>query len=167
MNEFMKNNQEILRLIEEWEPKFLAISEDIITFRPNNESWTIKETVGHMVDSASNNTHRIIHLQYQPNPLIYPDYANLGNNDRWVAIQNYQTEKWIDLVQLWKHLNLHIIHVINNVNPDKLDNEWITALNQRVSLKAMIIDYLRHFKLHLSEIDELINKQTKTGKYAE
>jgi len=42
---------------------------------------------------------------------------------------------------------------------DKLNNEWITALNQRVSLKAMIIDYLRHFKLHLSEIDELLNEQ--------
>ncbi len=159
MSEFMKNNEELLSLIEEWEPKLLTLSEDLITFRLNNESWTIKETVGHMVDSASNNIHRIIHLQYQPSPLIYPDYANLGNNDRWVAIQNYQTENWYDLVQLWKYSNLHIVHVINNVNMDKLDNEWITALNKRVSLKAMIIDYLRHFKLHLGEIDELIHKQ--------
>ena len=159
MNEFTKNNQELLSLIEEWEAKLLALSVDLITFRPNNDSWTIKETVGHMVDSASNNTHRIIHLQYQPNPLIYPDYANFGNNDRWVAIQNYQTENWHDLVQLWKYSNLHIVHVINNVNADKLDNEWITALNEPVSLQAMIIDYLAHFKLHLNEIDELINKQ--------
>lgn len=159
MNEFNMNNQELLSLIDEWEPKLLALSEDLITFRLNNERWTIKETVGHMVDSASNNTHRIIHLQYQPSPLVYPDYANLGNNDRWVAIQNYQTEKWYDLVQLWKYLNLHIVHVIHHVNMDKLENEWITALDQRVSLKAMIIDYLRHFKLHLSEIDELINEQ--------
>jgi hypothetical protein len=158
MNEFMKNNQEILNLLEAWEPKLLALSGDLITFRPNNESWTIKETVGHMVDSASNNTHRIIHLQYQPSPLIYPDYANLGNNDRWVAIQNYQTENWPDLVQLWKYSNLHLVHVIDHVNMDKLDNEWITALGERVSLKAMIIDYLRHFKLHLGEIDELLNK---------
>lgn len=158
MSEFMKNNQELLSLIKEWEPKFLALSADLIIFRPNNESWTIKETVGHMVDSASNNTHRIIHLQYQSSPLIYPDYANLGNNDRWVEIQNYQAENWYDLVQLWKYSNIHIVHVITNVNMDKLNNEWITALNERVSLKAMIIDYLRHFKLHLSEIDELINQ---------
>lgn len=159
MSELMENNQELLSLIEAWEPQLLALSEELITFRINNERWTIKETIGHMVDSASNNTHRIIHLQYQPSPLTYPDYANLGNNDRWVAIQNYQTENWCDLVGLWKYSNLHIIHVINNVNMDKLDNEWITALNQHVSLKAMIIDYLRHFKLHLSEIDELINIQ--------
>jgi len=158
MNEFESNNQEILNLIKDWEPKLLALSEDLITKRRNGQNRNIKQIVGHLVDSASNNTHRIIHLQYQPSPLIYPDYANLGNNDRWIAIQNYQDEKWNELVQLWKYSNIHIVHVIKNVNPDKLNNEWITALNKNVSLKAMIIDYLRHFKLHLSEIDELINK---------
>lgn len=109
-----------------------------------------------MVDSASNNTHRIIHLQNQASPLIFPDYANLGNNDKWIAIQNYQYEKWEDLVQLWKYSNYHIVHVINNVNMEKLDSVWISALNENVSLKEMILDYLRHFKLHLNEIDDLI-----------
>lgn len=66
-------------------------------------------------------------------------------------------EEWQNLVQLCKYSNTHIIHVINNLNIDKLNNVWITTLNTTVSLKAMIIDYLRHFKLHLSEIDDLIN----------
>lgn len=39
-----------------------------------------------------------------------------------------------------------------------LINEWMNALNTPVTLKIMIIDYLRHFELHLNEIDELINK---------
>jgi hypothetical protein len=112
-----------------------------------------------MIDSASNNTHRIIHLQYQASPLIFPDYANLGNNDRWIAIQNYQNENWLDLLQLWKYSNLHIVHVINNVSIDKLYNVWISALNDTISLKDMIDDYLRHFNLHLSEIYDLINNQ--------
>jgi hypothetical protein len=159
MNEFNSNNQELLNLIDEWEPKLLALLEDIVSTRRNSQNRTIKQIVGHMIDSASNNTHRIIHLQYQPTPLIYPDYANLGNNDKWIAIQNYQAEKWYDLVQLWKYSNIHIVHVIDNVKLDKLDNQWISALNEHVSLKSMIIDYLPHFKLHLSEIDELINKK--------
>ena len=159
MNEFEKNNRELLDLIEEWEPKLSALSEDVISNRQNSQNRTIRQITGHMVDSASNNTHRIVHMQYQPSPLIFPDYANLGNNDRWIEIQNYQVENWHDLVQLWKYSNIHIVHVIRNVNQDKLDSEWITALNKNVSLKAMILDYLRHFKLHLSEIDELINKQ--------
>ena len=157
MNEFKQNKEELLSLIKEWEPILLQLPKDVITQRRNSQNRTIKQIVGHMTDSASNNIHRLIHLQYQASPLIFPDYANLGNNDKWIAIQNYQNENWEDLVQLWKYSNLHIIHVINNVNMDKLDNEWISALNKAVSLKAMIIDYLPHFQLHLREIDDLIN----------
>ncbi len=158
MNELKVNNHELLRLIDEWEPRLAALPEDMITDRRNSQNRSIKQILGHMADSASNNTHRIIHLQYQPNPLIFPDYANSGNNDRWIAIQGYQAENWYDLIQFWKHSNRHIVHVMNHVNPDKLDNEWITALGDKVSLQAMMLDYLRHFKLHLDEIDELINK---------
>jgi hypothetical protein len=110
-----------------------------------------------MVDSASNNTHRVVHLQYQPSPLIFPNYASLGNNDRWIAIQNYQQENWIDLVQLWKYSNIHFAHVILNVDADKLNNVWIAGPDQEVSLEAMIVDFLRHFKLHLGEINELMS----------
>ena len=159
MVEFELNNEELLRLVSEWELRLLSLPEEVIGNRRNIQNRTIKQIVGHMVDSASNNTHRIIHLQYNSSPLIYPDYANLGNNDRWIAIQNYQNENWENLVQLWKYSNLHIAHVIDNVNPEKLNNEWISTLQQRVSLKAMILDYLSHFKLHLNEIEDLINSK--------
>jgi hypothetical protein len=158
LNQLKENNRELLRLVDEWTPKLLALSNEAVTFRPNNDSWTIKEVVGHLIDSASNNTHRIIHLQYQPSPFAFPDYANLGNNDRWVAIQDYQTENWHDLVELWKYSNRHIVHVMNHVDTDKLNNEWISALGEKVSLKVMMLDYLRHIKLHLDEINGLINK---------
>ena len=163
LNQLKENNRELLRLVDEWAPKLAALPEKAVTFRPNMERWTIKEVVGHLIDSASNNTHRIIHLQYQPNPLIFPDYANLGDNDRWVAIQDYQTENWLDLVNLWKYCNRHIVHVMNHVNTDKLDNEWISAMGEKVSLKAMTLSYLSHFKLHLDEMDELIHYDNRNA----
>ena len=156
MNEFESICKELLSLIKNWEPKLLALSIDIITERRNSQNRNIKQILGHMVDSASNNTHRIIHLQYQQSPLIFPDYANFGNNDRWIAIQNYEGKEWPDLVQLWKYSNIHIVHVIRNINIKKLNNMWISGLNEEVSLKAMVIDYLRHFRLHLDEMDKLI-----------
>jgi hypothetical protein len=159
MNEFNGINEELLQLVDEWEPKLLELSEKIISNKRNSQNRTIKQILGHMVDSATNNTHRIVHLQYQESPLIYPDYANFGNNDRWIAIQNYQAENWKELVQLWKYLNIHIVHVIKNVRNDKLDNVWTTALNQNISLKELITAYLKHFKLHLNEIFELISNK--------
>ena len=156
MHEFESIIHELLSLINEWEPRLLALSNGAISERRNTQNRSIKQIVGHMVDSASNNTHRIVHLQYQKSPLIFPDYANLGNNDRWISIQNYQDEEWNELVQLWKCTNIHITHVIRNVDTEKLENEWISASNQKVSLRAMIVDFPRHFKLHLDEIHELM-----------
>ena len=145
----------VKQVINTEEQFLLSLSEELIATKVNKQNRNIKQILGHLVDSASNNIHRIIHLQNQPSPLIFPDYANLGNNDRWIAIQDYQTENWEDLVQLWKYSNLHIMHVIKHVDTDKLGNEWITALGDRVSLKEMIINYLPHLHLHIHEIHEL------------
>ena len=159
MKHFKINNARLLELMEAWEDRLLALPEDVISDRRNSQNRNIKQILGHMVDSASNNTHRIVHLQYQTSPLVFPDYASMGNNDRWIAIQNYEAENWTDLVQLWKYANRHIIHVINNVNLNKLDDTWLSAFGKEVSLRDMIIDYLSHFELHLREIEELINQK--------
>jgi hypothetical protein len=146
----------ILQGLETWEPKLTQLPDDTLMNRRNNQNRTIKQILGHMVDSASNNTHRIIHLQYQDSPLIFPNYATHGNNDRWIAIQDYQNENWHNLIQLWKYSHLHLVHVIGNVNIDKLDNEWISGSNYgNIKLKDMITDFLRHFNQHLEEIQEL------------
>jgi hypothetical protein len=149
----------VLRGLERWESKLIHLSEDTIINKRNSQDRTIKQVLGHMVDSASNNTHRIIHLQYQDSPVRFPNYATNGNNDRWIVIQNYQHENWADLIQHWKYSHLHWIHVVKNVNQDKLDNEWISESEYgNILLKDMIADFLRHFHLHLGEIQELIDK---------
>ncbi len=147
----------LLTLVQEWEAKLRWLPEDVISERRNRQNRTIKQIVGHMIDSASNNTHRIIHLQYRESPLVFPNYASNGNNDRWIDIQNYQGEDWGNMVNLWKFSNLHIVHVIRNVDPSKLENQWFVDDSKLLSLKDGIVDYLRHFELHLGEIDELIN----------
>jgi hypothetical protein len=148
--------KEIKTLISGWEPIFEKLPVGIITTPRNKQGRSIKQIVGHMIDSTSNNTHRIVHLQYQQSPLMFPNYATFGNNDRWISIQNYQSEDWKILIQLWKYSLLHFCHVLENVNDDKLNNEWIAGIDRKISQRSMIIDFPRHLNLHLSEIDELI-----------
>ncbi|MFB6342197.1 hypothetical protein ACE1ET_10750 [Saccharicrinis sp. FJH62] len=145
--------------LEKWETRLLSLQDDLICNRRNSQNRNIKQILGHMIDSASNNTHRIIHLQYRENPLEFPNYATHGNNDRWIAIQNYEEEDWFNLVQLWKYTHLHLAHIIENVNPEKLENVWIAGkADEMVSLKEMIPDFLRHMHLHMDEITELLEK---------
>ena len=158
MKEINLISPQLETLINEWEPVLMNLPEEVIAQRRNTQNRTIKQIVGHIIDSNSNNTHRIVHLQYQSSPLIFPNYATFGNNDRWIAIQDYQNEDWMILIQLWKYTLLHISHVIKNVNAEKLNNEWISGPGQKITMKAMIIDFPRHLKLHLSEIKDLISK---------
>jgi len=63
------------------------------------------------------------------------------------------------MIQLWKYSLLHYCHVINNVNDQKLENEWISGPEIKISLHTMIVDFPRHLKLHLDEISDLIKSQ--------
>ena len=151
---------EILSLIDVWEHKLAPLPKEIIAERRNSQNRTIKQILGHLIDSTSNNIHRAVHLQYQQSPFIFPNYATFGNNDRWIAIQNYQNEDWPSMIQLWKYSLIHLCHVINNVNDDNLDNEWISGTDTTITLKTMILDFPKHLKLHLSEINDLIDNKS-------
>jgi hypothetical protein len=148
---------EILSLIDEWYPRLSSLQKEVITNRRNKQNRTIRMILGHTVDSTSNNIHRIVHLQNQPSPLTFPNYATFGNNDRWIAIQDYQHEEWKDLLELWKYSLLHLCHVIRNVDNSKLENVWIAGPGETATLEEMINDFSRHLKLHLAEINDLVN----------
>ena len=147
---------DIVKLVDELEDILNSANKDVASTKQNSQNRTVKQIVGHLVDSASNNTHRVIHLQYQPSPLVFPDYANLGVNDKWIAIQDYYNYNWDDLIQLMKYTNIHIANVIKNIETSKLQNKWISALEEQYTLEEMIVDYPLHFKLHLDEIKELL-----------
>lgn len=156
--EFSSVTDGISKGLETWELILAQLPENTYINKRNSQNRTIKQILGHMVDSVSNNTHRIIHLQYQDSPFRFPNYATNGNNDRWIKIQNYQNENWENLIQLWKYYHIHLIHVIKNVNQEKLNNEWISESNYgNITLQDMITDFFRHFRLHLNEIQELID----------
>ncbi len=148
--------EELNSLIDQWSSRLSALPATVLSGRVNSQQRTIKMIMGHMVDSATNNTHRIIHMHYQESPVNYPDYANLGNNDRWIAIQNYQEEDWNLLIGLWASVHRHIVHLIQQVDENKLKQVWSSATGEEVTLEEMIDDFPRHFKLHIREIEILL-----------
>jgi len=151
--EFSKITNGIVDIIESWELKLINLPIETITLKRKNR--TIKQILGHLIDSASNNHQRMIRLQYNTN-LTFPDYRQ--DNDLWIALQDFQTEDWNNLIQLWKYFNLHMVQVIKSVDQSKLDNYWHDFEGTKVTLKEMIEGYLWHINLHLNEIQELIDK---------
>ncbi|MDT8431050.1 MAG: DinB family protein [Bacteroidales bacterium] len=152
-SELKSISQEIRKIAFEWEVLLKDLPEDVIVARLNRQGRNIKQIIGHLIDSASNNHQRMVRLQYTSN-LIFPDYTL--ENDMWICIQQHQQEDWYEMLQLWKFFNLHIAHCISHTDRSWLNNEWSDGNRDPVSLKDIIFDYLAHLTLHISEINSLI-----------
>ena len=156
MNMYFSNvTNGILKYIDTWEQKLLDLPVDTISNKRNKQNRTIKQILGHLIDSAANNHQRMIRLQYN-DKLDFPDYQQ--DNDLWIALQDYQNADWNTIIQLWKFYNLHMIQVIKSVNETKLDNSWQSFEDITVTLRQMIEGYLGHIELHFNEIQELIDQ---------
>lgn len=145
----------ILKYIDTWERKLIDLPIETITNKRNKQNRTIKQILGHLIDSAANNHQRMIRLQYNEKH-DFPDYQQ--DNDLWISLQDYQNADWNTTIMMWKYYNLHMIQVIKSVDQTKLDNSWQTFEDIKVTLQQMIVGYLGHIELHLNEIQELIDK---------
>jgi len=139
--------------VNEWEKKLLKLDEKVFSEIKNQHGRTIKQTLGLLIDYASNNHQRIVRLQYNQS-LIFPDYNHY--NDTWLNIQHYQDEEKTIIIQLWKYFNLHLAYIIDNVDEFELNNSWLDGENELLTLTDIINGYFSFFKLHLAEIQHVI-----------
>lgn len=139
------------RLILDFESMMLnqAVVADI---RLDGGRWTLKEMVGHLVDSASNNHQRFVRLQLAGR-LSFPAY----DAEEWRRVSAVASFDYEMLVALWKTYNLFLLHLIQNMDEDALDHYW-EINNERKSLKFLVEDYFAHLEWHQSLFDERVRE---------
>jgi len=115
--------------------------------RPDAQTWSPKEVLGHLIDSAANNHQRFVRAQ-ETDALTVPGYEQ----NHWVRSQGYQEADWPHLVALWTHLNLHLADVIARIPPGKYAAPCVIGGSDPVTLEFVIVDYLRHLKHHMAQI---------------
>ncbi len=125
----------------------LAITESRASEKPYAEKWSIKEILGHLVDSASNNHQRIVRMQGSRDIGTF-SYEQL----HWVTSQHYRSEKWDDLVNAWYFYNLHLAHIIELIDPQSLSNVCHVDNGKPVTLQFIASDYVKHMQHHLDQI---------------
>ena len=135
----------------------LEVDEEVASAYPAPSKWSPKEIIGHLIDSAANNHHRFVRLQYEQ-PLEFPAYEQ----GEWVRLQNYQDRDWKELVILWATYNRHLLHVIRHVDPACLDRTWKVPdrTGELPNLRYLIEDYFDHMRHHLAQIKALVPDST-------
>ncbi len=84
-----------MRTILEVVPDRLGkVSRDSVEKKSTPSSWSPKEELGHLLDSAANNHQRIVRAQFEDNPAM-PGYEQ----NRWVEVHGYQRRDWNELIE--------------------------------------------------------------------
>lgn len=132
---------ELEKQIDTYLPDLLAITETNWAKKIRPDKWSKKEILGHLLDSAHTNLRRFIVSQYEETPKI------VYNQDKCVAISNYQHYAIYDLIELWRLTNKHIITVWKNMPAAVTQRTCETS--EVHTLEWLAEDYNKHLAHHM------------------
>src|ERR1041384_46366 len=135
-----------------------AIAEGVVMFseiddaksrtRARPDGWSVREIVGHLIDSACNNHRRFV-IGQGTGVARFDGYVQ----DEWVSRQGYAEEAWADLVALWAAYNRHLRHVMQHTS---IEAAAMSALapdgSAPVTIGFLMQDYVRHLRHHLEQV---------------
>lgn len=140
---------ELIHVVDEAANWLQTIGEAVAAAKARPEAWSIKEIVGHLIDSAANNHQRFVRAQLT-SEFAFPGYEQ----DDWVQLQGYQERPWLELMQLWALYNHQLAHTIRRIPESALRVTCRIGTNEPVTLHYLVEDYLVHLRHHLKQIDE-------------
>lgn len=134
------------QVISTSEPKLRGITEDAAGQPALKGGWSPKQLLGHLIDSAANNHQRFVRASLD-GAYAGPGYAQ----DDWVAFQDYNGQRWADIIALWSSYNRHLAHIIARMPEDKA--EMLCQIGKsEYTLGWVVKDYVDHMLGHLKQI---------------
>ena len=121
------------------------LDDALFSDKPHPETWSKKEIMGHLIDSATNNHHRFVRGQFEKVPAIMYD------PDKWNAGNYYMQMDKSQIIGFWTLYNKHILELIKCIPKEKLNNKVDTGENE-YTLTFLFIDYVSHLEHHLHQV---------------
>ncbi|HMD16747.1 MAG TPA: DinB family protein [Terriglobales bacterium] len=138
------------------------ISNDTAESKPTPSSWSPKEELGHLLDSAANNHQRIVRAQFE-DKLAMPGYEQ----NRWVAVHAYLRRDWNELIELWQAFNQQLLAAAEAVPDSAWSHTLTVAGSGPLTLQFVFDDYVAHMLHHLRhigiEVDDLTSNATNAA----
>ncbi len=135
-------------LIDSFHEQVLKTRDEITKIKLAEDKWSLREIIGHLIDSASNNHQRFVRLQFG-DLLDFPAY----DAEEWIRTQKYNIMNWDVLVTLWYNYNCVLLHIIENTDDIMLGNVWVES-KDTISLEQLINDYYKHLELHMEHFNK-------------
>jgi hypothetical protein len=155
-------SQNIVQEISDFYSRYKDLNDSITSINIDADKWSLKQILGHLIDSASNNHQRIVRLQINEK-ISFPDY----NKDEWLAVVDYNAQKYSDMLSFLYNFNILLSSIIENISDNSLNNVWDFKWSESqncITLKELIEHYLWHLKEHFNHFENRLN-ELKNGNY--
>ncbi|HUN90268.1 MAG TPA: DinB family protein [Terriglobales bacterium] len=130
-------------MLQEAPPRLAKISSETAGLHSKPDSWSPKQELGHLLDSAIMNHQRLLRVLREDNPTL-PDY----DGDFCAAAHQYQARTWQELIETWRTLNSHFLWAIEGVSDAGWQRPCVFG-GKPVTLEFLVSDYIRHAQHHL------------------
>lgn len=142
--------------------RLAGISNERAAAKPAPDSWSAKQELGHLIDSAANNHQRIVRAQLENN-LALPGY----DGDQWVELHGYQNRDWIVLIGLWRAGNSQILAAAESAPDGAWSHTLSVGGSEPMTLRFVLDDYVDHMVSHLRhigvEVDDILASASQHG----
>ena len=151
-------HQQLRKIITTSIDQIEAVPDRDFDFKADPATWSKKEILGHLIDSAYNNHQRFLKAPAQPD-LVFTGY----DQNEWVIRNNYQNRDKAEVLNTWIVVNRHLSNLLEGLPTPLLvrktpkHNFHKICMNlledkQPATLSYLIWDYLFHLEHHLSQI---------------
>jgi hypothetical protein len=133
--------------IEKAQAALQAVREENASQRYPGGTWTRKQVLGHLLDSAVNN-----HVRFVAATLDGGYKGPKYDADGWVRLHDYANLSWSFLFEQWRVRNTMLAQIVDHVPEQALLAQCTIGDDQPVTLRFIIEDYLDHLDHHVSDI---------------
>jgi hypothetical protein len=119
--------------------------------RETKNGWSVKEVLGHLLDSLSNNHQRL--ARYNANgDLAFPAYDQV----QFVERGNYAAFDFDSLLSLWYAYNHFLLHMVASIPPGEMASTITVGDRPTVTIADLVKDYFAHIEIHETQVRRII-----------
>ena len=147
----MNSLQSLRELIARLPERLTALPNDKVERKAASNSWSAKEELGHLLDSAANNYQRIVRTQLEEKPAM-PNY----DGDEWVELQRYQQRDWHTLIGVWVALNRQLLAAAEAASDEAWSRTLTIGDSAPLTLQFVFDDNIDHMLHHLRHMGVVV-----------
>lgn len=139
-------------VVDSFGKQLFETDEEIAGIKLSEDKWSLKEIIGHLIDSAANNHQRFVRLQ-SGDLQDFPPY----DAEVWIKAQKHNGMEWGLLVSLWYNLNYLLLNIIEGIDEKAYGNVWLKS-GEAIPLEYLITDYYRHMRFHIGHFSDRLKE---------